>query len=129
MSFPHRLCVKKGAALTSTFAWFVKGMHSVILIRLVQAAKYTVPIEIVSAISQRTHAVVQLPREIGQVLEQHLGPGSKKGLRADSQALLQELRTRSRSVARGGSNYLPALKVLQEAGEQDRPKQKVLSSL
>ena len=94
-----------------------------------QAAKYTVPIEIVSAISQRTHGVVQLPGKIGLVLEQHLGAGSKRGLRADSQALLHELRTRSRSVARGGASHLPAIKALQEAGEQERPKQKVLSSL
>lgn len=93
-----------------------------------QAAKYTVPIEIVSAISQRTHGVVQLPSELGQVLEQHLGAGSKRGLRADSQALLHELRTRSRSVARGGASHLPVLEVLPEAGEQ-RPKQKVLSIL
>ena len=93
-----------------------------------QAARYTVPIEIVSAISQRTHGVVQLPSEIGLVLEQHLGAGSKKGLRADSQALLRELRTRSRSVARGGANHLPALKGLKEAGEQECIKRKVLSS-
>lgn len=90
-----------------------------------QAVKYTVPIELISAVSQRTHNVVQLPEEIEQVLGKHLGSGSKKGLRADSQALLHDLRSRSRSTERGGVNQLPALQEPQEAREHLKPRQKV----
>jgi len=79
-----------------------------------QAVQFPVPIEIVSAVSQRTHSVVQLPKEIEQVLGKHLGAGSKKGLRADSQALLQELRSRSRSTSRGGVNDLRPVQASQE---------------
>lgn len=91
----------------------------------VQSAGFTVPIELVTAVSQRTHSVVQIPKEIEEVLGKHLGAGSKKGLRADSQALLHELRSRSRSTARGGLNSLAAYADLQETGEPDAPQHKV----
>lgn len=90
-----------------------------------QAVQFLVPIEIVSAVSQRTHSVVQLPKEIEQVLGKHLGAGSKKGLRADSQALLQELRSRSRSTSRGGVNDLRPVQAFQEDRQLEYPQQKV----
>ena len=90
-----------------------------------QAVQFLVPIEIVSAVSQRTHSVVQLPKEIEQVLGKHLGAGSKKGLRADSQALLQELRSRSRSTSRGGVNDLRPVQASQEDRRLEYLQQKV----
>ena len=90
-----------------------------------QAVQHTVPIEIVAAISQRTHSVVQLPEEVEQVLGKHLGGGSKKGLRADSQALLQELRSRSRSTSRGGVNELRLSPTYRKASQSQLPQKKV----
>lgn len=86
-----------------------------------QTVQHAVPIEIVAAISQRTHGVVQLPEEVDQVLGKHLGGGSKKGLRADSQALLQDLRSRSRSTSRGGVNEPRPTNFLQDDGQPELP--------
>ncbi len=69
--------------------------------------------------------MVQLPEEVELVLGKHLGGGSKKGLRADSQALLQELRSRSRSTARGGVNDLQLTQSSQEAGQPQLREKKV----
>ena len=90
-----------------------------------QTVQHAIPIEIVAAISQRTHSVVQLPEEVDQVLGKHLGRGSKKGLRADSQALLQGLRSRSRSTSRGGVNELRRTKSFLEDGQLEIPQKKV----
>ena len=52
---------------------------------------------------------MEFPPTIAGVLEASLGSGSKRALRRDSAALVQALRTRSRSVSRGGVNVLPDL--------------------
>lgn len=67
------------------------------------------PVEAVSVVSRRSHGVVRFPNIVEDVISDTVGTGKKGGLRQRSSSLLQELRSRSRSVSRGGVQVLPSL--------------------
>lgn len=82
--------------------------------------------EAASAVSQRSHGIVLFPSDVEEAISESIGAGKKGQLRQRSSILLQELRSRSRSVSRGGLNVLPSLNGDVEEVELPGPAGKVL---
>jgi hypothetical protein len=97
---------------------------------LLQESSVELPVELVEAISRRSHGVVEFPNEVEGILEDALASGRKRQLRLQSAALQQELQKRSRSTSRGGINILPPLSNVNggEEGEHQTRKEKVQMS-
>lgn len=89
---------------------------------------HELPVEAATAVSRRNHGVVTFPNSVEDVISDAIGTGKKGSLRRRSAGLLQELRSLSRSVSRGGQQVLQPLNNLIEQIDAPSP-QKVLRLL
>ncbi len=97
-----------------------------LLIMWLQGVIQELPVEAASAVSRRSHGVVRFPSSVEEVISDSVGAGKKGSLRQRSTSLLHELRSRSRSVSRGGVQVLPALDSDAEGLDTPSPSAKVL---
>lgn len=88
-----------------------------------QGAVHELPVEAATAVSRRNHGVVTFPNSVEDVISDAIGTGKKSSLRRRTAGLLQELRSLSRSVSRGGQQVLRPLNNLIEETDGPLPKQ------